>query len=136
MGLFDALAKEFLAKIAGGSSQNPLLGMALSLLTNPRTGGLESLVETFKGKGVGDIISSWIGTGENQPISGNQLLNVLGNDQIRAMAEKLGMSHQETSSGLANLLPEIIDKLTPNGQLPEKGLLEEAIKMFKGKADL
>jgi uncharacterized protein YidB (DUF937 family) len=132
MGLFDTLAKEFIGKLGGGG-QNPLLNTIMGMLSNPQTGGIQGLVDAFKSKGLGDVISSWIGTGENQPISGDQIKNVLGLDQIRNVAEKAGISQDEATGGLASLLPQIIDKLTPNGKLPESGLLDEAMKMLKGK---
>ncbi len=131
MGLFDAIAKEILGKVSGGNVQNPLLQIALGLIANPKTGGLEGLVESFKNKGLGDIINSWVGTGQNQPISKEQILGVLGRDQIQKMAEKVGISQEEASGGLASFLPEVIDKLTPTGKLPEGGLMEELKKMIK-----
>lgn len=137
MGLFDTLAKEVLVKLSGGGdAPNPLLDIALSLITNPKTGGLEGLMESFKNKGFGDIMSSWIGTGQNQPISKDQILNVLGKDQIQKIAEKAGISREEASGGLTSLLPEIIDKLTPNGKPPDGGLLDEVKKMIKSKVDV
>lgn len=132
MGLFDTLAKEVMGKIGGGGS-NPLLDIVMGLLSNPQSGGLQGLVKAFQSKGLGDIISSWIGTGENQPISGDQVKNVLGLDQIRNLAEKAGLSQEEATGGLASLLPQIIDKLTPEGKMPEGNLLDEAMKMLKGK---
>jgi uncharacterized protein YidB (DUF937 family) len=131
MGLFDSLAKEVLSKFSSGSGQNPLLESFLNLISNPKTGGLGGLAETFKGKGLGDIVSSWISTGKNLSISKEQILNVLGHDQVQKMADNAGIPKEEATGGLASLLPEIIDKLTPNGKLPESGLLEEAWKMFK-----
>ncbi len=131
MGLFDSLAKQFLGQL-GGSGQNPLLNIVMGLLSNPQAGGMQGLVDAFKNKGLEDIISSWIGTGENKPISGDQIKNVLGADRIRDMADKAGVSQEEATGGLASLLPQIIDKLTPNGKV-ESGLLDEAMKMFKGK---
>jgi uncharacterized protein YidB (DUF937 family) len=136
MGLFDMLAKDVLSKFAGGGGQNPLLDAALSLITNPKTGGLQGLVENFKGKGLEDLISSWIGTGQNKPIFEDQLSQALGDDRIKRIAETAGISHEEASGGLAKLLPEIIDKLTPNGKLPEGGLLDEFKKMIKSKVDV
>ena len=108
----------------------------MSLITNPKTGGLQGLVENFKGKGLEDIISSWIGTGQNQPISGDQISKVLGGDRLQTIAENAGISREEASGGLASLLPEIIDKLTPTGKLPESGLMDEFEKMIKSKVDL
>ncbi len=131
MGLLDSIAKEVLSKFSGGGGKNPLLDMALNLITSPKTGGLQGLVENFKSKGLGDIMSSWIGTGQNQPISKEQILNLLGKEKIQEMGEKAGISQEEASGGLASLLPEIIDKLTPDGKLPDSSLLDQVKKMFK-----
>jgi uncharacterized protein YidB (DUF937 family) len=131
MGLFDSIAKEAISKLSAGSGQSPLLDLAMKLINDPKTGGIEGLVETFKNKGLGGIMSSWISTGENQPISKEQISAVLGNDQIRRMAGKIGISPEETTGGLADLLPEIIDKLTPNGKLPESGVWDEILKALK-----
>ena len=131
MGFFDGIAKGVLDKISGGGAQNPLIETVMGLISNPETGGLQGMLETFKSKGFGEIISSWIGTGENQAISKDQILEALGKDQIQKMAEKVGISQEEASGGLASLLPEIIDKLTPNGKLPEGGLSDLVNKMMK-----
>ena len=133
MGLLDEIVKGVAGKFLGGSggAQNPLVDIALSLLTNPQTGGLGGLVETFKNKGLGDVMSSWIGTGQNLPISADQIQQVLGSDLIRQFAKKLGGSNEDVSGGLANLLPNLIDKLTPNGQLPGKDVLEQGLRKLK-----
>ncbi len=133
MGLLDEIVKGLAGKFLGGSggAQNPLLEIALSLLTNPQTGGLGGLVESFKGKGLDDIMSSWISTGQNLPVSGNQIQDVLGSDLIQQFAKKLGASNQDVSGGLASLLPDLIDKLTPTGQVPEKDTFEQALKKLK-----
>ena len=131
MGLLDEAAKGLTAKLFGGGTQNPLLDTIFNLINNPQTGGLAGLVQTFKDKGLGDVVSSWVSTGENLPVSGEQIQNVLGNDQIQQLAEKVGISKEEISGSLANLLPEIIDKLTPNGTLPEGGLLNQGLDILK-----
>ncbi len=133
MGLLDQIVKGLAGKFLGGSggTQNPLLDIALNLLTNPQTGGLEGLAETFKSKGLNDIMSSWVSTGQNLPISGKQIQDVLGSDLIQQLAKKLGASNQDVSGGLANLLPDLIDKLTPTGQLPEKDTFEQALKKLR-----
>ena len=125
MGLFDELGKGLLGKLtgAGGGGQNPLMDVITGLISNPNTGGLSGLVQAFAGKGLGDVIGSWISTGENQPISADQIQHVLGNVQLQGIAEKLGISSQEASGGLSELLPQIIDKLTPDGSIPQGGLL-------------
>ena len=132
MGLLDGMGKGLLGKIlGGGSSQNPLMDIVLGLITNPQTGGLQGLIQTFKDKGLGDAMSSWISTGENQPVSGDQIQHAMGGNFIQQIAEQLGSSKSEVSGGLANLLPDIIDKLTPNGKLPESDQLSQGLEMLK-----
>jgi len=131
MGLLDGVLKSVTEKFLGGEGSNPLLEMVGNLLSGPQAGGLSGLIQTFNSKGLGNVISSWVGTGENLPISGQQIQEVLGREQIQQMAEKLGTSKEEVSGGLASLLPQIIDKLTPNGSVPESNILEKALNMFK-----
>ncbi len=133
MGILNEVVKGLAGKVLGGGAgtQNPLLDMALGLLTNPQTGGLGGLMETFKSKGLNDIMSSWVSTGQNLPISGNQIQDVLGSGLIQQFAKKLGASGEEVSGGLASLLPEIIDKLTPNGTLPGGDALDQGLNKLK-----
>ena len=131
MGFFDGMAKGLLSKILGGSSQNPLLDVVMGLISNPQTGGLQGLAQAFKEKGLGDAMSSWISTGKNQPVSGDQIQHALGGNFIQQIAEQLGSSNSEVSGGLANLLPNIIDKLTPAGKLPEGNQLSEGLELIK-----
>ena len=135
MGLLDALAREALPKLLAGSGrgQSPLVDIVIGLLANPRTGGLQGLAESFKSGGMDDIINSWIGTGKNMPISPEEMLRALGNDRLRGFSERAGVPQEEISGGLANILPEIIDKLTPQGRIPDSSLLEEELKEMKKK---
>ncbi len=131
MGLLDGMAKVFLGKSLGGASQNPLMDIVLGLITNPQSGGLQGLIQTFKEKGLGDAMSSWISTGENQPVSGDQIQHVLGGGFIQQLAGQLKSSNTEVSGGLAKLLPDIIDKLTPNGSVPEGNQLNQGLELLK-----
>ena len=133
MGFLDDIVKAGAGKLLGGAAQGGLMEQVLGLINNSETGGLAGLVETFKSKGLGDAISSWIGTGENNPVSGEQIANTLGSDKIQEIAGKLGISGSEASSGLAALLPQVIDKLTPDGKVPEGGLLEQGLNILKQK---
>lgn len=130
MSFFENMAKGVLDKLSGEGAANPLLETVMGLVSNPETGGLSGMLENFKSKGLGDIIASWIGTGENQPISSDQILNVIGKDQISNLAEKVGFSPEETMNKLADFLPQFIDKMTPEGKLPETGFLDQARKFF------
>lgn len=93
------------------------------MLSNDGThGGLSGLIQKFQQAGLGDVVGSWVGSGQNQPISGDQITNVLGPDAITGLAEKLGMSPDAAAGQLSNILPGLIDHLTPHGQAPESGL--------------
>ena len=131
MGLLDGMLKGLADKFLGQEGANPLLGMIGNLLSDPQTGGLSGLIQNFSNKGLGDVVSSWVGTGENLPISGRQIQEVLGSGRIEQLAAKLGTSSQEVSGGLAGLLPQFIDKLTPDGTLPESNVLQKALNMLK-----
>ena len=89
-------------------------------------GGLGGLLNRFQQSGHGDIMKSWIGTGPNQPISPNQLGSALGPKIIHALAEKTGMSEQELTAHLSQILPVVVDKLTPNGHLPSQSELVDS----------
>lgn len=105
-------------------TSNPQLLQALTgMLSNDGAhGGLGGLIQKFQQAGLGDVVGSWVGSGQNQPISGDQLTNVLGPDAITGLAEKLGMSPDAAAGQLSTILPGLIDHLTPHGQAPESGL--------------
>lgn len=122
MGLLDGLLGSVLGKAMGGGQQgNALLDMAMGLLNNPQSGGMNGLLDKLKASGLGDQAASWVGTGQNMPVSGEQLHSALGGDFIQQIAGKLGVDAGQTSGGLAQLLPTLIDKLTPNGTVPQDG---------------
>lgn len=99
-----------------------LAGMAGAAGGGGGAGGLGALIEAFTRNGLGEQAQSWVGTGQNLPISGAQLQQVLGGDVLSGIARQLGTSQEEASSGLAGLLPQLIDQLTPQGRLPEGGV--------------
>ena len=102
-------------------------------MINNQPGGLSGLVQQFHDKGLGGLVSSWVSTGQNLPISADQIQHVLGSDQVKELAAKAGISPDAAGSHLAQLLPMLIDKLTPNGQVPVQtsSLLEEGMGMLK-----
>ncbi len=133
MRLLDQLKEGLAAKLGGKSGLNDMLENAMNLVSNPATGGLNGLIETFKSKGLGDIMSSWISTGKNLPISPDQIKQALGSDKIQQIAEKVGVSKDSALQNLSQLLPQIVDKLTPDGKLPEADKLGETLSMLKKK---
>jgi len=115
----------------GQAQGNPLMGAVMGLIQN-HPGGIQGLLCQFQEKGLGDQVASWIGTGANQPISAEHVQAALGSDQLQQLAGQLGLSHGEAASGLASILPQVIDKLSPQGSLPEGGLGMDLLKKFLG----
>jgi uncharacterized protein YidB (DUF937 family) len=131
MGLFDSLLKGVIGGALGGGAKEILIENVLGMISNEKTGGLQGLAEQFKKKGLGDVVGSWIGTGQNLPISPDQVAGVLGSSKIKSIAEKAGVSPEEISGGLAHLFPEIIDSLTPNGSVPDNDTLAQGLGSIK-----
>ena len=86
--------------------------------SNARSADLDVLMKQFQQNGFGEIINSWIGTGQNRPISANQLRQALGQETVTDLSQQTATPHDDLLSQLAKLLPRVIDRLTPNGQLP------------------
>ena len=110
-------------------SQN-LLNGALALLQT--MGGVDGLLKKFQQSGLGDLAASWIGTGENKSILPEQLANILGKDQIAALAQQAGIPESQGASVLSQILPAMVDKLTPDGKAPESNNLATWGKVLLG----
>jgi uncharacterized protein YidB (DUF937 family) len=124
MGIFDTLAGQVLGQLSNGGNQG-MLDAVGAMLTNPQTGGLQGLAEAFRQGGLGNVISSWIGTGENLPVSAEQLQSVLGSERLQSIAASLGLNMEDVAGQLSQLLPQVVDRLTPNGEIPDsRGALD------------
>jgi uncharacterized protein YidB (DUF937 family) len=135
MGLFDQIlsATGGLSDQQGESGSSPF-GAILQLVNNPQTGGISGILQSFEAGGMGEVVKSWVSTGQNQSISAEQIQSVLGSEQIKNFASQLGIDPDQASARLAEYLPQVIDKLTPNGTLPEGGdLLAQGMNLLKGK---
>jgi uncharacterized protein YidB (DUF937 family) len=135
MGLLDQLAGQVLGQL-GAQKQDPvpqsdLLTGVMGLINE--AGGLPVLLQKLQDSGLGDQVASWISHGENQPVSGNQIKDALGDDAIAQVAQQAGVAPEHVTTGLAQLLPQIIDTLTPGGQVPENALLQEGLGLLKSK---
>jgi uncharacterized protein YidB (DUF937 family) len=138
----------FLDSILGGQNQpgnepggaNPLLGVLTGLLA--QSGGVQGLLNKFTQAGHGDTVNSWVSPGENKPIAPEHVEQVIGQDQVSAIAAKLGVDPAQASQLLAKFLPTVIDKLTPNGKVDPaadhhqslSGLLPSLLQSFGGGA--
>ena len=129
MGLFDSLAGGMLDKVLG--EKGAMAQVAMDMLN--QNGGLSGVLEKFKESGLAEQAASWVGTGENLPISADQIASVLGNSQLGEIATKFGIDPNTLSAQIAEHLPAIVDKLTPNGEVPaESGnLLSTLLGMLK-----
>jgi uncharacterized protein YidB (DUF937 family) len=125
MGLLDSVLGSLTN--GGSGSGNRLLDTVLSMVSNPDSGGLAGLLARFQESGLGNLADSWVSTGRNLPISADQIRDALGSGQLGAIAERLGMSQGDAASKLAELLPGVVDKLTPDGQVPDAGGLGDLL---------
>ena len=136
MSFLDNMAGQIMEGALGRTS-NPLAAGLLQMLNN-HPGSIAGLVASCQQQGLGGIVSSWIGTGQNLPISADQIHQMLGSQQVQELAQKAGISTEDANSQLTTLLPSLVDKLTPNGQLPEHSSLLETgmslLKSFEGNA--
>ncbi len=150
MGLLDGVLGSVLGNVMGGNkaqgSGNPLMDLALQMITSKMSGGaaggaqgsnvasgaggLGGLLEQLTKGGLGEQAASWVSTGENMPVSGEQISGALGQDQIADIARQLGMSNGDVSGGLAQILPDVINKVTPNGQVPSQDMLQNILAGF------
>ena len=115
MGLLDSLLGAATGKTqdSGGAAQ--LIGVLGGLLA--QSGGLQGLANKFAQSGQGNAFQSWVGMGENEAISSNQIQNALGSQQVNALAAKMGIDPAQASGFLAEYLPKVVDKLTPAGKI-------------------
>nr|WP_145552669.1 YidB family protein [Variovorax boronicumulans] len=118
-----------LGGLLGALASNPqLLQVIMGLLMGGQSrsaqaqgGPLGGLVEQFNQAGLGDVLGSWIGTGQNRPVSADQLGQVFGQDRLSELGAQLGLGGGELASQLSQILPGLVDQMTPQGQLPQGG---------------
>lgn len=129
MGLFDNIAGAVLGKVLGEKSD--MARVAMEMLN--QYGGIEGILAKFKEGGLADAAATWVGKGENAPVSAGQISEALGSDTIAEIAGKFGISPSVLSGQLAEHLPNVIDKLTPDGKVDSKSndLLGTVLGMLK-----
>jgi len=144
MGLLDGLLGQVMGGMLGGGqtqmpgqsplpgqAQSPLLMMLLQLLQ--QNGGLQGVLGKLQQSGYGQQAQSWIGTGQNLPIDAGALSQIFGHGQLGQIAQQLGVSQEEAAGGLAQMLPQVVDQMTPQGQVPDNhsDLVNEALAMLQ-----
>jgi uncharacterized protein YidB (DUF937 family) len=115
---------------AGGG--NDLLESVIGMISDPQSGGLSGLVEKIAAGGLADQVASWVGTGKNLPVTAEQIQEVLGSSFVKGLAEKFGINTSDVAGSLSSMLPQIIDKLTPDGEVTgDNKLLELGLEGLK-----
>jgi len=129
MGLLDSVIgalgqSQGVGGVSGGAGgQADLISAVIGMLGQGGgqggLGGLAGLVAKMQQSGLGDVAASWVGTGQNQPIQPDQLGQVLGGDMLGQLGQQLGMNQGDLLGQLSQMLPQVVDKLTPQGQIPQ-----------------
>lgn len=132
---------ELLSGLAGGrgggagSLMTALLPVVVGMLANrgggAQGGGLEGLLRQFQSAGLGRQADSWVSTGANLPISPDDLARVFGRERLSQVAAEAGVDEAQAGSGLASLLPELVNQLTPRGEVPASGEVDDALSSLR-----
>lgn len=117
MSLLD-IAAQALGGAGGAGGSNAAISEVMNMV-NSYPGGVGGLVAAFEKNGLGGVASSWVGTGPNQPVTAQQVQTGVGSDAISNIASKLGVSPSVASGVVAQLLPHVVDHMTPGGQVPQ-----------------
>lgn len=128
MSLFDAINNA----LGANEAHAGLVTAAMEALGGSSGSGLGGLVEAFQAKGLGDVVASWIGTGQNLPVSTEQIQSVLGSGLVQQLAARVGLPPEAATALLAQILPQAVDRLTPEGTVPAGGLLGQATGLLRG----
>ena len=130
MGLLDSVAGAVAGKVMG-NNQGGIAGMAVELFN--QNGGIGGILDKFKAGGLGEVAASWVGTGANIAVSPEQISSVLGDGKIAEMAANMGVTPEVLSAQIAEHLPTVVDKMTPNGEVDADSgnTLSSILGMFK-----
>src|SRR5262245_26285564 len=114
--------------------QHSMLQSVLAMIQSSKVGGLQGLIQKFQSAGLGHLMSGWISTGANPSVSANQLQSALGDEHVKEFAQQHNMSEQEAANAMSQLLPNVVDNLTPQGSVPQQGIdWGSALSMLKSK---
>lgn len=134
MGLMDDIKGAAGGALGNLGGQNSgIVNALLQMFTHNEQGGLQGMIQSFQQKGLGNVIQSWIGKGENQPVSKEQIREGMGEERIQNLSTKTGQSPDTVASKLQEVLPNVMDKLTPDGSVPQGNALQQGINFIKEK---
>ena len=133
-----SLFTEIVQRLAGSDSDSAqrqtqtLAESLLDMLQDENTGGIEGIRSRAQRQGLGDIVSSWIGTGRNRSITSDQVADILGRERVETLSQRAGISASQGANVLSQFLPELLDKLTPEGRVPDKSQMSTMGKALLG----
>lgn len=132
MGFLDEMGRQLGGALGGTGGQPDIMQIVQALLT--QSGGLNGLLAKLKQGGLGDVVQSWLGNGQNLPVSAEQITQALGQPQVAALAKQFGIDPQQVSSLVAQNLPGLVDKLSPGGAISgnPQDLLAQGASLLKG----
>jgi len=120
MGLLDGMFGQLVSSLGGSDPQHKnLVSSVMELVNSPQVGGLAGIVSKFESSGLSKQVQSWVSTGKNLPATGQQIEQGLGLEKIKGLAQSLGLTPDVMKAKLAEILPQVIDKLTPDGVIPK-----------------
>jgi len=119
MGLFDSVLGTVLGNATSGGAESPMAQALQGLLQ--QHGGVGGLIGQLSQGGLAQQVQSWVGPGQNVAVTAEQIIEALGHGKVGEIAQQLGVDHQQAGALLAQVLPQLINHLTPNGQLPAGG---------------
>jgi OmpA-OmpF porin, OOP family len=118
MNIIDPLLQEATERFSLGNGASPLFSSLLSLIVNPQNGGIAGFFSRFQQAGLGSLVSSWMGNGDNNPVSANQLEQALGGETLGRLASSAGLPVAAAAPAMAFMLPKVMNLLTPDGVIP------------------
>ncbi|MGN6314932.1 YidB family protein [Trinickia sp.] len=126
MGLLDMIGSVLGQSNTDGQPHPTNALAAVMEFVNNQPGGLNGLIARFHEQGAGEVIQSWISSGPNQAVSPDTVQNVVGSGALNELASKVGVSPEQASALLAQVLPHVVDHATPNGEVPQTGQIDIA----------
>ena len=125
-----ALLDDILGMVGGKSGADNIFGAISHLMDE--NGGLNGLLKKFQDSGMSEAVGSWVGIGENQKIDASNIMQVLGSDKIQQLAKQFGLDSNNFASQIAGMLPQVIDQLTPDGEVPgDSNAIGQAFQLLK-----
>lgn len=133
MGLLDGIAGQVLGKVlnnTSGDGMGSVINMVYSLIDN--SGGLNGLLQKLQSAGLAEQVTSWLGNGTNLPIDANQLISALGENTFSNLASKFGAKESDVSSGIASMLPKVVDMLSKDGKVEDSSFsIDKLVSLLK-----